>query len=336
MFRINSVTIFMLLMTSITANAQIFPPFPPQGKLCRTAVSGNMQLVGPAQTTAWKNTLTLSTNMQNNCPPNRKNYNDPTTNTHFCDSIALPPNVDVSQGIMLQINTGWVEDYPNSTSDVDSDNISAGKLNNSAYSFQTPAVSNSNLTGASANSIINLNLTPQILANVTGSDNMIDFRVQDDTEIVQARLQYCTLPPAKAEVELATSCGCEEVEVDSKYGVQIVCEFCQNSPIVISTQGTVNADRYFVELSEVDMMNWQDVGTPFTSGWQCAPPQTCNIPPFFLASDFLNGNQFQPGKIYKFKFAVGPNWDSDQIFFKIADCDEGPISDIKKEKKRKK
>jgi len=107
------------------------------------------------------------------------------------------------------------------------------------------------------------------------------------------------------------------LELDSKYGPIEVAELCLVDDLLVDGSASCNEDRYFVELSEFDLMNWTDIDV-LHSGWVSGgqAPNDIDI------TDFLpQGYQLRPNKVYKFRLAVGPQWDAVDIFFKVACCE---------------
>ncbi|GEM_PF-3719479 len=269
-------------------------------------------------TTPWKNNATPAPHLQSYCTSGNRTlqgYNDSNFNEFFCDSMNLPPLIDTNQPVAVHINTGVVQ--VTGAADVTTDSIVIGEMNAGGTAFSGPTAINSNLTAASANTTISMNLSAPIINNIANGDNVIDVVVQDDTEIISMRMQYCQLTP-KAEISLGAGCPCKDGNlVSEKYGSIEGCQFCADDPILVSTAGTKNADSYFIGLTEFDLNQWQVTATIFPGTWICT---NCAIPPYLLISDYLNGNSLVPGKVYKFRFAVGPQWDVDDVFFKIVPC----------------
>ncbi|WP_458627881.1 T9SS type A sorting domain-containing protein [Winogradskyella sp. PC D3.3] len=103
----------------------------------------------------------------------------------------------------------------------------------------------------------------------------------------------------------------------SKYGPLDVTELCLVDNLLVDGSLSSCEDRYFVELSEFNPVSWSNTlvlhsawVTPLTQA-----PNNINI------VDFLpSGYHLRPGKIYKFKLAVGLPWDSTEIFFEVSCC----------------
>ncbi|WP_225036758.1 T9SS type A sorting domain-containing protein [Winogradskyella sp. SM1960] len=103
----------------------------------------------------------------------------------------------------------------------------------------------------------------------------------------------------------------------SKYGPLDVTELCLVDNLLVDGSLSSCEDRYYVELTEFNPVSWTDTlvlhsawVTPITQA-----PNNINI------VDFLPpGYHLRPGKIYKFKLAVGSPWDSTEIFFEVTCC----------------
>jgi hypothetical protein len=107
------------------------------------------------------------------------------------------------------------------------------------------------------------------------------------------------------------------LELDSKYGPIEVAELCLVDDLLVDGSASCNEDRYFVGLSEFDLTNWTDINV-LHSAWVSygQAPNDIDI------TDFLpQGYQLRPNKVYKFTLAVGPQWDAEHIFFKVACCE---------------
>ncbi|WMN12237.1 T9SS type A sorting domain-containing protein [Marivirga salinae] len=106
------------------------------------------------------------------------------------------------------------------------------------------------------------------------------------------------------------------LELNSMYGPIEVAELCLVDDLLVDGSASCSEDAYFVGLSEFDLMNWTDINV-LHSGWVSngQAPNDIDI------TDFLpQGYQLRPNKVYKFRLAVGPNWDAVDIFFKVACC----------------
>lgn len=107
------------------------------------------------------------------------------------------------------------------------------------------------------------------------------------------------------------------LELDSKYGPIEVAELCLVDNLLVDGSASCNENRYFVGLSEFDLMNWTDIES-LHSGWV----NSGQAPNDIDITDFLpQGYQLRPNKVYKFTLAVGPQWDAVHIFFKVACCE---------------
>ncbi|WP_375579660.1 T9SS type A sorting domain-containing protein [Marivirga tractuosa] len=107
------------------------------------------------------------------------------------------------------------------------------------------------------------------------------------------------------------------LELNSMYGPIEVAELCLVDDLLVDGTASCNEDRYFVGLSEFDLMNWTDINV-LHSAWVSygQAPNDIDI------TDFLpQGYQLRPNKVYKFRLAVGPDWDAVDIFFKVACCE---------------
>lgn len=105
----------------------------------------------------------------------------------------------------------------------------------------------------------------------------------------------------------------------SYYGPMAVTEICETPPktcVTINGSASVNEDRYYIHITEFDLMSWTDVGTPLWDNWVCVG---CTVPSFKNLCDLTNltGSTFLPGKLYKVALSVGPDWDTDIKFIKI-------------------
>ncbi len=107
------------------------------------------------------------------------------------------------------------------------------------------------------------------------------------------------------------------VQVPSYYGPLSVTELCLEDDLLVNGSLSSCETGYFVGLAEFDPLTWSDVNV-LHSGWVyplTQAPNNINI------VDFLpTGYHLRPGKIYRFKLAVGSPWDSVNIFFKVSCC----------------
>ncbi len=107
------------------------------------------------------------------------------------------------------------------------------------------------------------------------------------------------------------------VQVPSYYGDLDVTELCLEDDLLVNGSLSSCETGYFVELSEFDPLSWTDVNL-LHSGWVyplTQAPNNINIVEFLPS-----GYHLRPGKIYRFKLAVGNPWDSVTIFFKVSCC----------------
>src|SRR5690554_394763 len=116
----------------------------------------------------------------------------------------------------------------------------------------------------------------------------------------------------------------QENEYDSYYGPIKVTELCLIDDLLVDGSASTCEDRYFVGLSEFNLSTWTDTNV-LHSAW-VAPltqaPNNINI------VDFLpQGYHLKPGKIYRFRLAVGNPWDSVDIFFEVSCCKREIIAD---------
>jgi len=236
-------------------------------------------------------------------------------NRFFCDSVTLPNDIDLNQHAHLDVLAGAVG-VTGDRYDVTSDTITVGKINTSQTTFMQPNISDSNLTAATAFSTVSFNVSPSILSLVNSIDNKLDVVVQDDTEVQSLKFKYCSNLESKANIEISKKCDCDERAVTSKYGGFKICHYCQNNPIVISTAGTENYDSYKIKLVEFDTDAWSTTQVIYEN-WECTSSNNCQIPPFLLVSDYLNGTTLTLGKTYMLSVSVGPAWSSSNVFFKM-------------------
>ena len=107
------------------------------------------------------------------------------------------------------------------------------------------------------------------------------------------------------------------VQVPSYYGPLDVTELCLVDDLLVDGSLSSCETGYFVELSEFNPTTWSDINV-LHSGWVSSltqAPNNINIVDFLPA-----GYHLRPGKIYRFKLAVGSPWDSTTIFFKVSCC----------------
>ncbi|MCO6173878.1 T9SS type A sorting domain-containing protein [Flavobacterium sp. NRK F10] len=113
------------------------------------------------------------------------------------------------------------------------------------------------------------------------------------------------------------------VQVSSLYGPLDVTELCLVDDLLVDGSASCNEDGYFVELSEFNPMAWSEI--VLYSDWVYPLTQAPNN--INIVSFLPNGYHLRPGKIYKFKLAVGSPWDSVDIFFKVNCCERDIILD---------
>lgn len=313
-------TAILPLMFAVEASSQIIPPnFPNPGKMCLIRTQGDLNVVGPALETTVKNTQTLSGNLSAYCNgrPSTKSYNDNTVNSFFCDSIELPANIDINQGVLLNINTGRTQPG------VGTDAASAGRMG-ASNAYLAPAASTGNVTG---NTTVRLNLTPVIMSQVDqnpdGSLNkVIDVIVQDDTEVLSTTIEYCAVPTPVVVLEFE-GCHDKSISVDGPWGHHDVELFEQGDLVVFNTNGTQNEQGYHPILWELNKGAWTSTGYTRIDewgGWECA---ACSVPQGLIANNYLpqgynSGQGFKKDTLYYFGLAVGPVWTSEGHYFYIA------------------
>jgi len=116
----------------------------------------------------------------------------------------------------------------------------------------------------------------------------------------------------------------QENEYDSYYGPIKVTELCLIDDLLVDGSASTCEDRYFVGLSEFNLSTWTDTNV-LHSAWVSPltqAPNNINI------VDFLpQGYHLKPGKIYRFRLAVGNPWDSVDIFFEVSCCKREIIAD---------
>jgi hypothetical protein len=107
--------------------------------------------------------------------------------------------------------------------------------------------------------------------------------------------------------------------VNSKYGDIEVTELCLLDQLLVDGSKSTCEDRYYVDIAEFDPVNWRDVNVLYSNWVSTTNPAPNNI----KITDFLpQGYQLRPGKIYRFRLAVGNPWHSKDIYFKIVCCDD--------------
>ncbi|WP_040756947.1 T9SS type A sorting domain-containing protein [Winogradskyella psychrotolerans] len=103
----------------------------------------------------------------------------------------------------------------------------------------------------------------------------------------------------------------------SKYGPLDVTELCLVDNLLVDGSLSSCENSYYVELSEFNPVSWTNT-LVLHSDWVTPliqAPNNINI------VDFLPpGYHLRPGKIYRFKLAVGSPWDSTEIFFEVTCC----------------
>ena len=107
------------------------------------------------------------------------------------------------------------------------------------------------------------------------------------------------------------------VQVPSYYGTQDVTELCLVDDLLVDGSLSSCETGYFVGLAEFNLTTWTDINV-LHSGWVyplTQAPNNINI------VDFLpTGYHLRPGKIYRFRLAVGSPWHAVDIFFKVSCC----------------
>jgi hypothetical protein len=106
-------------------------------------------------------------------------------------------------------------------------------------------------------------------------------------------------------------------QVPSKYGPLDVTELCLVDKLLVDGSLSSCETGYFVGLSEFNPATWTDTlllhsdwVTPLTQA-----PNNINIVSFLPL-----GYHLKPGKIYRFRLAVGSPWDAVDIFFEVSCC----------------
>ena len=108
------------------------------------------------------------------------------------------------------------------------------------------------------------------------------------------------------------------VQVPSLYGPLDVTELCLVDDLFVDGSASCNEDSYFVELAEFNPTTWTSVQV-FHSNWVLPLTQAPNN--INIVSFLPNGYHLRPGKIYRFRLAVGNPWNSVDIFFKVSCCE---------------
>jgi|SRR5690554_3607819 len=115
-----------------------------------------------------------------------------------------------------------------------------------------------------------------------------------------------------------------ENEHQSYYGPIKITELCLIDDLLVDGSASGCETRYFVSLAEFNLATWTDTNL-LHSGW---------ISPFTEAPNDINivdflpqGYHLRPGKIYRFKLAVGNPWDSVELFFEVTCCKREIIED---------
>lgn len=112
---------------------------------------------------------------------------------------------------------------------------------------------------------------------------------------------------------------------NSRYGPIDVAVLCLNDELLVDGTGSTCENRYYVRLSEFNLIPWTD-GRILHSDWvQGATQAPSNI----KITDYLpQGYQLRPNKIYKFSLAVGLPWDIVDIWFKVDCCSTTRIINV--------
>lgn len=182
-------------------------------------------------------------------------------------------------------------------------------------------INNGNLLVRSNNNLAQINpttitLTPSISLN--SSLNIHPLPNQIDGELIQHK--------NSSSKAIASFINFDRVEsLNSLYGPIDVYVLCLSDKLLVDGSASSCEDGYFVGLSEFDLMTWTDIGNPnpLFSDWISATGQAPNN---IKIIDYLpQGYQLRPNKIYKFRLAVGPQWDATDIWFKIDCCSSGGV-----------
>lgn len=106
-------------------------------------------------------------------------------------------------------------------------------------------------------------------------------------------------------------------QVPSLYGPLDVTELCLVDDLLVDGSASCNESGYFVELAEFNPATWTDIQV-LHSNWILPLTQAPNN--INIVSFLPNGYHLRPGKIYRFRLAVGNPWHSVDIFFKVSCC----------------
>jgi len=129
------------------------------------------------------------------------------------------------------------------------------------------------------------------------------------------------------------NCCNSKITVPSKYGNMEVCEFERDELVVVDLRGIAGEKGYFISLEAFKPQVWAgqriflpngNVGHPLEGHW-VGP----NNAPEYLVINELISNHFSgsipslraitiaPQSLYKFQVAIGPTWESKDLWFSI-------------------
>jgi len=115
-----------------------------------------------------------------------------------------------------------------------------------------------------------------------------------------------------ADIEPTNELG--YVNMESRYGLVGVARFCEDE-IVVDGSGSELETAYILEVTQFDLLGWSAVGPNYSTGWV-----TGTAPSNMDLQSIFPGLTFQIGVVYQVKLSVGPNWDSDFMYFAIEEC----------------
>ena len=138
--------------------------------------------------------------------------------------------------------------------------------------------------------------------------NSFGCSAQDDANLT---IRLCSRASFFFKNPLSTS-----TQVSSPYGPQEVSHIC--SPYKIDGSASTNENAYHLRIQEFDIATWSFLGNPLYLDWYGSGSVGNDIDLYTVVQSV--GNSIVYGKTYFVGLSVGPDWHSDNKFFKAINC----------------
>lgn len=219
------------------------------------------------------------------------------TTTTVYSNATSKVNVDASDNVLIT----WTDN-----------SMARARLYNASNAFVHQYSEGGNINGSWAAAIHNCKFVIAGDKNYQGTD----YHTNRKPHYQVFNCSNCVVgAPATASAEFRFPN--QVIAMNSLYGPQDVAELCLVDELLVNGSASCNETGYFVEIAEFNLMTWTNINVLY-SNWVCTG---CQAPNNIDITSFLpQGYQLRPGKVYRFRLAVGSPWHSVDIFFTIACC----------------